>query len=311
MFHSSTTLRHHFRANPMNFGEKRLVHVGFKETLVSAWGGIARGAGALWRGFNALTLPAKLPLMPFWWGLKKGWQAFEAGGRYAVQGAASGVETVRSATVDLLGKPLWTLVKTPLTDIRMNLLDNSREIIKGVFRLPINLLRTPGAMVTSARESVSNLFEGGKNLLTFQGDFWNSVKGVSWRHPIKSTRNIIGSALGGVGEVLVPSAARAHVKACLETPWNVGSNIVNSKTQYLKAIPASFKEVRTGVQSTLGAPARGWSKGTNWVEARRKKQEEKDKVAKEAEQEAAEKEVKAAANAKNAAKGKSAPKKAA
>ncbi|MFH0820546.1 MAG: hypothetical protein V1908_02115 [Candidatus Peregrinibacteria bacterium] len=268
MFHNRTTLWH-FPTQSDPVGQKRLTFA-FVDSI-KGFGSKIAGFGRGTKTFlKIITLPIWLPFYPLKGAARLAGRGLEKGAEVGTRSAFAVAETVRTLAWNVLGKPFTTLAAAPFVDVWRTVGANTRDIIKGIFRIPVNVVRTPKAIWNSMKESGSNFGHGVANLATFKGDFWNSVKHFKLFHPITSTRKMVGEVMGGIGGVVLPNAARAHLKASFEIPIDVSRNVVTAKTQYLSRMRQSFGEFIEGAKSVPGAPARGYAKGVNPVDEFRK-----------------------------------------
>ncbi len=238
MFHNTTTICHRNSYQKNFFKEKRLAHIagaGFLAGLKSFGSG---ALGVAKKGFSVgkiLTLPIRLPFMPVWAGLKYGWKYGQKGVGKLEEGARCGKEVGLGAFNSTVGS-IWELTKAPLFFVKKNIIDNARDIIKGVFTTPLNILRIPknilvgiGKSITATRTGVKEVFEHTKNLNPFQAI--NSARKAIWE-----------TFTAPITTPLMP---------VLETPINVGKNIGGSVLEYPLRIHESKKRFRRGINRAM------------------------------------------------------------
>ena len=248
MFTPSTHLWHPHRDANFSFRERRLVHV-------EVWGweaakGFAGKVGTKvekgWNALGVLTWPLRAPFIPAHWLIKKTWNGMIWTANKTREGVLTAFEGSKSIAVDAVGKPMWRLAKTPLADVKMNLVDNTREITKGIFQGIYNVIRTPDYLLRSIGQSAKSVFTGGWEVAKSLRSFSPSTIASATRH-----------AIGGV---IAPPAFRELMRLYKETPINTSrnvlKNILESKWQYFTAIPDAARMTKEGIMSVGSAHAR-------------------------------------------------------
>ncbi|MBN1259008.1 hypothetical protein JXA05_04605 [Candidatus Peregrinibacteria bacterium] len=203
---------------------------GFMNTIKSAgsrtWGFLKKSKNFIWKA-------SYLTGAPFvWWGLKKTWGAAKFGWGVSEEVVHRGVEGAKGVW-KMTGETTWEFAKAPLRDIKISLWDVPKEVFKGIFRLPIAIAKSPMELAGGVRESLGALWNGAKettgNLL--EGRVWDAMK---------STRKMVWTALAKpISRPLLP---------IIKPIWNVGAEVVHSKTQYINSLNAGRKKFAEGVR---------------------------------------------------------------
>jgi hypothetical protein len=267
MFHPSTTIWHNPLPQKNLFTEKRLIYGAKWEAFKSTMSQTKLGLGHLWRIGKRVTYPFRLPLLlpfmalkhmgkPLDWGLAKA----EWGLRY---GKEVGAGVLKNGIFD----STLELAKAPLYFLKRNLVDNTRDIIKGVFTTPINfakavctgpyhfikkaflapwhLATSPLKTLTGLKNSVVNTVKGVRGSVN---KTLSNILGFKVKELAKSTRNTIGGILSAPFKL-----AWKPIKPLVETPRKVVSNIYKSFYEYPYRIGEGAKHIRAGVDRVLNA----------------------------------------------------------
>ncbi len=247
MFTPSTHLWHPHRDTRFSFREHRLVHAEAWDDVKGFFKGVGGFFQKNWNIVRVITWPVHAPLIPIIWGFKKTWQGAVWTAEKTREAALTIFEGAgKSIARDSIIKPLWRLAKTPLADVKMNLVDNTREITKGIFQGVYNILRTPDCLLRSIGQSAKSVFTGS----------WEVAKSLKSFSP----GTIASATRHAVGNVIAPPAFRELMHLYEQTPINTSrnvlKNILKSKWQYLTAIPDAARMTKAGIVSVGSAHAR-------------------------------------------------------
>jgi len=233
-------LRHDFRDSSFSFGEKRTIY-GFKEGLSSFGSKISSGFGKVKTGVKWVTLPARMVMWPVTKPLSLAYKGVKGLNRVAKTPFYTAKHIARGVVWETGAKSFWHLLKAPLMDVKINLVDQFRAVTKGVFTLPVDIVKAPFRFFGKAMESVK------KTRCAIKGIF----KGMWDLKPMEA----LGSAKNALIEPFkMPLAASWAAVGPMTTPFiKIGHNAIRSKTQYLSELNEFQKQLRNGISYTLGA----------------------------------------------------------
>ncbi|MBI5422356.1 hypothetical protein HZA44_04455 [Candidatus Peregrinibacteria bacterium] len=238
MFHSSTTLWRKPNNAGFSAGENRLVF-----SAADKWGafkeGVKGGAGTVWKGIKWVTLPARIvswPITkPLTYGIK-GIMGVAHKGKipfYTAKHLAKGI------VVETIGKSAIELAKAPIENLRMNLVENARITLNGLFGLPKRLWNTPKNVYESLKKSAGSTRSAIKDV------FKNAI-GL---HPVQALKSA-GKALWE--PLKAPVLAGMVALSPLTEPMSeIGKNMWESKKQYATQLDKMQQQFRSGIAQTL------------------------------------------------------------
>lgn len=237
MFHNTTTIRHTHSPQTSFFKEKRLAYgvldriKGMAETVITKTGKVGKF-------LYTASAPIRWTLFPISYTLGLGWKAAKWTAPKIEWGARYGKEVGLGIGKDAIVGSIWEIAKAPLYFAKKNLIDNTRDIMKGVFTTPLNILRIPKNLWSGIKESISSTRTGIKEV-------YDHTRNLSPLKAINSTRKAIWNTL--TAPIVSPLAP------VFETPKKVISNIWSSLMDYPKQLWESPKKVRDGVARALNA----------------------------------------------------------
>ncbi len=240
MFHNSTTIWHNPLSQAPTFKEKRMVNFG----LGTIWSSMKTGGSVLKTvaglGWKA-SYPLRVPGILAWGGIKAGAKSLSFVGKKAKWGAHYGKEVGLGIGKDAIGGSVWELSKAPIMFAWRNLVDNTRDIMKGVFTTPMNILKSPKYLWEGIKGAVGDTRNSMSDLL-------NETMELNPLGIANQTRKVVQNTL------LAPFKAIWNpAKKILETPMNVGKNIGLSIGEYPYRIYKSPTHIRRGVDRVLNA----------------------------------------------------------
>jgi hypothetical protein len=193
--------------------------------------------------YRTLTFPVRLPYIAARWGLGKSWDGIKwtwGAGTYA---ARTGKEVVLGAGVDAIGKSAVDLAMAPVDFVKTNLIDNTRTVIGGVFRLPGAILGTPGRAIKSTGEAIKETWSETRD----------AVSNLLHLHPIACAKNIRNAVLNTLKAPF--SIAKATASPFMEMPMELAGNVKRSIMAYPNRLMNVSHNVRNGVRRVLDAPS--------------------------------------------------------
>ena len=275
MFHSSTTLWQHANPSPLAIAENRRI---FAFNPKQAVGNFYKGVGSFGRGFvdtvgaiiapiskplSILMLPITGPTRVGLWGIKKGY--------YWVIKPATKAASVTAGTLVEMGKglreaiwdPAFTYAKAPVWNLKMNLLDLPIHLLSSAVHLPIEILRTPGRILSEIKKTTlefpgkmmgvaSNTRKNVEEVLTNVGEL----------KPIKALVSMAKTGrdlLRGVFVDPVVSGFKhtwAPLGPLLDGPVGGVEIIAKSKWQYVTSVKKAAGQFRDGIERIIKAPGK-------------------------------------------------------
>jgi len=235
-----STIRHEFRNPTMTFGERRMIF-GFKESLSGAGASIVSGFGKAKTGIKWATMPARMVMWPVTKPISLAYKGLKGFSRIAKTPFYTAKHVAKGVLWETGAKSVWELAKAPIMDIKINLIDQFRTVTKGVFSLPVDIVKSPFRFFRKAKESVKKTRSAIAGV--FKG-IWN-LKPVE---ALKSAKDVF------VEPLKMPFSASWAAVGPMTIPFReIGKNAWNSKMQYPKALNNFQKQVRKGVQYIIGA----------------------------------------------------------
>ena len=234
MFHNSTTLWRLHQNTAFTGRENRPIYA-IKDKLEAAGSKIVSGVKKTGSFFKKASWIFGGPIL--WKGVSLGWK----GAKKTANVVGYGGRTTAEAGKGVWGMtttPLWTLTSSVVQDVRISLLDVSRNILKGIPKLFGAAIGTPGMLVKSARNAFTSVFQGTKNV-------YESAKTFKLKNIINSTREAAKDLLRSTAEPFTP-----YKEAVAPT---LGS-IARSKLQYAYALDQSRKQFTEGFRRIINAP---------------------------------------------------------
>lgn len=276
MFLPVTTHWHTKTANPLNSMENRRVfasldiakNVGdfygkvgsFGKNATSAISAVARPIiGPLRFLLLPFTAPTQIALWSagkaYTWGVKP----IINGSRIAAGTAMEMGAGLKEATYD----PALTLAKAPLRNLKMNLLDLPIHILKGAVKLPMELLRTPGRILSEIKKTTLE-FPGkvGGFIKKTRENLKKVLDDVGHLKPIEATKSLIKTARDAVTGALVDPVVGtfqhswAPIAPLMAMPLGAGSILYESKKQYLTSMADAGRQFRGGISRIIQAPGK-------------------------------------------------------
>ncbi|MCK5613727.1 hypothetical protein KAR91_68315, partial [Candidatus Pacearchaeota archaeon] len=167
---------------------------------------------------------------------------------------------------DAIGGSMWELSKAPIMFAWRNIVHNMRDITRGVFTTPMNILKSPQNLWEGAREAVSDT----RNSI---GDLANGIREINPFRAIDVAREGVGGILKAPfvpfvdtfklvnktrkviqNTALMPFKAIWNpTKKILETPINVGKNIGLSVGEYPYRVYKSPTHLKRGFGRVINA----------------------------------------------------------
>jgi len=282
MFHSSTTLwQKNDLSSPLNpMGNRPVFAVPGKvgTKIRNFFGGASNFKNEVFDAADALTEPVisrikwmrwLFPSQYIWTGIKTGYNYF-AKPIYKIGSVAAGTAWEAGCGLkDAIYYPAKTLIKAPLTNLKMSLWDFPVYLTKSAAKLPFELLKTPGRFLGEAK----------KLFAEFPGKVMNVLK---------TTRDNVGKVLESMttpSSFAIPSpievaksigkATRDLVKGTLVEPVKDTFNLLwkpiapvcalpagaagivwNSKWQYATSMGKAAGEARDGLKRVMNAPGK-------------------------------------------------------
>lgn len=246
MFHNSTTIWHSPRPEKNLSKEKRVAYgvilTSIQAAATTAW----KVTGGAYRLGKKVTYPLRLPLKLAIGGVVKGAEYANKGFGYVELGARTGYEVGMGIGKDAIGGSVLELAKAPVMFAKRNLVDNTRDIIKGLVTTPVeftkNVFTTPFRVLKKVVSAPFKFLGDPKETLSgMKNTIFSSVNSV--RNSISKTVDnaldfkfgeIIKGTRNGIGKVLnIPyQMIKAPVVPLLRTPAKVAANIGLSVGEY-------------------------------------------------------------------------------
>lgn len=207
--------------------------------------------GGAWKVIKYATLPARLALWPVYKPVTYGLKKLSVAGKQLEVPA----RTAREGVSSLFGAKFWgkgkekpsilkataTLLAAPFICIKKNIIDNTRSVIKGIFKTPGNILRTPGKAWEGLKMSTSNT----------RKRIGKVVENVRAGQPFRAIGNIAAAGWNmGMAPVRMITKPARHVLSPVE---EVGTNIYHGFMAYPHSVHKSSQQVRGSITRTLGS----------------------------------------------------------
>ncbi len=276
MFHGSTTIFHHQNDDSHTGIRPKRMTYNVLEGIGNKWTGFKEGAKSKYDKFKRATLPARIPFMPIGWTVKGSRWAYQKGDKKFTEAWYTGKEA-GGATKDMVGRPLLTLLSTPVMSAWQKTIGTTRIAFNRLVNYPSRIWGTRQRYAEALKDKGSRIWNLPTTLLENTG--WNPFKTINgWRKSI--------------GHVLAPSITMNTFGPLVEPAGAVAYNIADSYAMYGTAPFTAAKQGREGWERMKGAPRVGVENAAaaEKAEAAAAKAEAK----KEAEKEAAAKGGKAA-----------------
>ncbi len=242
MFHNTTTLWHNNDFHTSFVKEKRMPRMAAEKAKAVAK---ASGSGlkvlgrGLWKGFKWVTFPARIVLWPITKPLSLGTKYIPR----VLDKFKMPIKATREAAAGVFKGSIYggmkELVKAPLICIQKNLVHNFRDVIKGVFKTPGNVIRIPKNMWLGLKNGISKT----------RSRVGKIVKNVKSGQPVRAFGNTISLPFS-IAATPVRMVGRPSIE--LAKPAKpVAENIGNGLMAYPRGIQKSVKNVRSGIDRTL------------------------------------------------------------
>lgn len=261
MFYNTTTIWH--KPHPQqNFFKERRTPYGTWQWLKgigsSVVGGVAKTGhftkkvAKSWP-VRSITYPLTFPTRKTIQGARWLYKKATWGGNY---GKELGLGVVGKE--NSVGRSLFELLMAPVNYVKHVVL-GTRELVKGVFTTPLNILKSPINAWRGFREGISNTR---KNII----DTFSNINSNSPLQALNSTRKSIQSLIGTPFR-----AIWKPTREVADAPIKVTREGANAVLSYPRAIPASLRQVRGTISRILNAH--------NTTSSLMKEREEREKLA--------------------------------
>ena len=244
MFHNASTIRH-FHSEFEPFKEKRLVFgkLDSVKGFFSKAGGKAKVAGGF---LKKVSWPLRVGMFPLRYPLGWTFKSWKFGVEKIAMGAGYAKGFGKTVAMGLgktaIGESIWEIVKAPLLFAKKNVVDNTRDILKGVFSTSMDVLRMPKNLWLGIKESVS----------ATRGGVKETLKNVIGLHPIDA----IQSARKAIWTTFTAPFTRP-IAPLFQTPKKVIENIGDSVLQYPYQMEKSYGKFKEGIRYTMGTHQAG------------------------------------------------------
>lgn len=257
MFHNSTTIWHNPRSQQNFFKEKRLAYGVIWGSIKAAANTAWRVTGGVYRFGKKVTYPLRLPFHGAIYGIKKGAEYTNKGMKYVELGGRTGYEVGMGTFKTGIGGAAFEIAKAPVIALKRILIDNTRDVIQGIFRTPVeftkNVFGTPFRAIKALFTAPYKFIKAPKETIV---GMKNSVVGA-----VNSVRGKVGNALDNVLDFKLPDIfkgtrdavskvlklpyriIKAPLQPLLRTPYDVARNYALAGWEYPKGLynsPAHF-----------------------------------------------------------------------
>ena len=272
MFHNSTTIRHNFNPTQSLFKEKRMAY-GALDDLKAAADKVTRGTSKAFSKIGGATQKiyknrlVKWSLFPATSVIGAGMKVIGLGMDGTEIAIRTGAEVGKGIGKEMILDTGLELAKAPVNCVKKTLLHNFRDIFKGIFKLPVNVVKAPFRFAGSLWKYPKKVFEGiaktASNTRSRVSEVLGNISNLKPFSAINSTRKAItGTLYDTIKEPLLSPLKTVFidpVAPVFEMPRDVIRNVVSAHLEYPVRIYNAPGHIIKGGKTVWNAPSKAMS----------------------------------------------------